>query len=156
MNINNAMKTSENKAVWIVDDDTDDHEMIRYLFNELNWSYPLELFETAEHLLEMLEKSETAPFIIISDVNLPKMDGFTLRKQMLQIPNNKFHSVPFIFWSTSFSEAQVRQAYKLMAHGFFRKEPNFELWRLSLTRIIEYWMSSVVPSREDKYDESML
>ena len=104
----------------------------------------------------MLEKSETAPFIIISDVNLPKMDGFTLRKKMLQIPNNKFHSVPFIFWSTSFSEAQVRQADKLMAHGFFRKEPNFDLWRSSLIRIIEYWMSGVVPSKEDKYDGSLL
>ena len=150
------MNKSVDKAIWIVEDDADDHDLIRHLFKELNWPCSLELFATGEQMLERLESSSAAPFMIITDVNLPKIDGFALREKMLQTPNNKFHSVPFIFWSTHASEAQVRHAFELMAHGFFRKEPTFEQWKITLAKIIDYWISSLLPSKEDKYDKPML
>jgi DNA-binding NtrC family response regulator len=143
------------KTIWIIDDDKDDHELIKDLFKELKLPHPLELFETAEQLLEKLDKVKLAPFIIISDVNLPKMNGFDLREKMLRVPSNKYHSVPFIFWSTNASEAQIRHAYHLMAHGFFKKEASFEQWKLSLLKIIDYWTSSQVPSKQDEPDRSL-
>jgi CheY-like chemotaxis protein len=150
------MKTQNEKAIWIVDDDIEDHELIRDIFEELKWPHVLELFVSGEQLLERLTESKAAPFIIICDVNLPRLGGFGLREEMLKTPNNKFHSVPFIFWSTQASEAQVRQAYELRAHGFFKKEPTFKQWKLSLIRIIEYWTSSLMPSKEDKEDSPKL
>jgi CheY-like chemotaxis protein len=150
------MKANPERAIWIVDDDTEDHQLIKEIFEELKWSNPLELFQTGEQLLEKLKHSKHAPFIIICDVNLPKMGGFGLREEMLKTPNNKFHSVPFIFWSTQASEAQIRKAYDLRAHGFFIKEPTFKEWKSSLVRIIEYWTSSKMPSKEDKEDKPTL
>ncbi|RYG26103.1 MAG: response regulator [Chitinophagaceae bacterium] len=88
-------------------------------------------------------------------MNLPKKDGFMLREETLKAANNKFHSVPFIFWSTQASEAQVRKAYRLNAHGFFVKEANFDDWKKSLVKIIDYWTSSLSPSKEDKPDFPM-
>ncbi len=145
-------RNGASKAIWIVDDDTDDHELIREIFTEMKWNYPVELFSLAEDLLARLNEAEVAPFIIISDVNLPKMDGFKLREETLKASNNKFHSVPFIFWSTHASEAQIRTAYRLRAHGFFIKESQLEDWKNALIRIIEYWTKSLTPSKEDRPD----
>lgn len=146
------MNTTQDKAIWIVDDDSDDHELIRDIFTDMDWKYQLELFSTADQLLNRLDVAPAAPFIIISEVNLPRKDGFTLREETLKAPNNKFHSVPFIFWSTQASEEQVRKAYRLQAHGFFLKEPSYNEWKKSLVKIIDYWTSSLSPSKEDKPD----
>src|SRR5687768_9881740 len=78
------MKAQEERAIWIVDDDLEDHELIKDIFKELESQYPLELFETAEQLLGRLDEVKSAPFIIISAVNLPKMGGFELREQLLK------------------------------------------------------------------------
>lgn len=142
--------SDQQEAVWIVDDDKEDGDLVSEIFKELNWSNRLELFETGEQLIERLNKFEQAPFIIISDINLPKMNGFELRERMLTQTNFKFHSVPFIFWSTSASEAQVHRAFQLQAHGFFLKENDYKKWKSLLIRIVDYWHSSLLPSKKEK------
>lgn len=150
------MKKELQKPVWIVDDDLEDQELIMDIFKELGWPHDLELFQTGEQLLEKLQQVNEGPFIIISDVNLPKMSGFDLRQHMLDNPNNKFHSVPFIFWSTFASDRQIRKAFDLNAHGFFIKESSFGKWKEVLIKIIEYWMVSLMPSRKDNEQEVKL
>ena len=144
----------QQKAIWIIDDDIEDHDLIRHVFQEMKLPFSLKLFQSGEELLQGLEDAVEAPFIIICDVNLPRIGGFALREKMLGIPNNKYHSVPFIFWSTVASEAQIRRAYEIGAHGFFKKEAQLEKWRESLKKIIEYWSLSLMPSKEDKPDSS--
>ena len=150
------MRTQTAKEIWILDDDIDDHKLLQEIFEEMKWDHPLVLFSKPADMLKKLETADGAPFIIISEVNLPKMDGFALREKMLNAPSNKFHSVPFIFWSTQASEAQIRQAYRLQAHGFFLKQPQFEDWKRSLVRIIDYWTSCLQPSKEDKPDPPLV
>jgi CheY-like chemotaxis protein len=147
---------SNQDAVWIVDDDGEDHELIEEIFKEVKFKNPLKFFNGAQSMLSALEKEAIAPFIIICDVNLPGMDGFQLRAKLLEMPNNKFHSVPFIFWSTNASEVQIRKAFELRAHGFFIKEPNFQDWKTSFIHIIEYWRRSRMPSKEDKPDKPLV
>src|SRR5205085_4386315 len=100
-------------AIWIVDDDREDHELITDIFEEAKFGNPLRFFKSANSLLQALEEAPQAPFIIICDANLSGTDGFQLREKLLQLKNNKFHSVPFIFWSTYASEEQIRKAFNL-------------------------------------------
>jgi CheY-like chemotaxis protein len=112
-------------------------------------------FRTAKEFLKRLEAEKTAPFLIMCDVNIPGMDGFALRDTLLKLPNKKFHSVPFIFWSTFASDEQVERAYRLRGHGFFIKEGSFEDWKDSFSGIIKYWSKSKMPAKHDAYDEPM-
>ena len=139
----------QNDAIWIIDDDTDDHDMVREVFSELNLSNKLVFLHEGQQVLERLKEASEAPFIILCDVNLPKMDGFELRQKMLDYPSKKMHSVPFIFWSTIASEQQIAKAYNLSAHGFFIKETNFEELKATFTGIIKYWRKSQMPSKND-------
>jgi DNA-binding NtrC family response regulator len=143
------MKPQQERPIWIVDEDIDEQDLVKDIFEELNLSNPLELFQNAEQLLTKLEDVNAAPFIIIAEVNLAKLGGFELREQMLNNPDEKFHSVPFIFWSTQASAAQIRKAYDLKAHGFFRKAAEFEQWKSTLKKIIDYWTSSLTPVSDD-------
>ena len=142
-------------AIWVIDDDGEDHELIEEIIKELKFKNPLKFFNGAKSMLNALDKEDSAPFIIICDVNLPGMDGFQLREKLLATPSNKFHSVPFIFWSTQASEAQIRKAFDLRAHGFFIKDARYEDWKVSFTHIIEYWRRSRMPSKEDKPDKPL-
>lgn len=149
-------KGRQEDAIWIVDDDKEDQELMADIFKELNLPNSVEFFNDGPGLLKKLDEVDVAPFIIISDVNLPKMNGFELRENLLKSSNNKFHSVPFIFWSSKASEAQIRKAYQLSVHGFFIKEPRYQDWKTSLMNIIQYWRKSQTPSKEDKPDSPQL
>jgi CheY-like chemotaxis protein len=143
-------------AIWIIDDDADDRELVETVLQESNSSYTLEFFSNGPDALKRLETAKHAPFIILCDVNLPGMSGFELRKEFLAMPNKKFHSVPFIFWSNAASERQIDEAYKLRGHGFFVKEARFADWRKSLMNIITYWSNSKVPSKKDAPHEPLI
>lgn len=140
----------QTEAVWIIDSDTDDHDMVREVWKELKLPNELVFLESAEETMNRLARAAMAPFIVICEVNLPKIDGFALREQVLATNSKKFKSVPFIFWSTDASEAQITKAYDLSAHGFFIKEGSFEEIKKTFINIINYWLKSRMPSKTGK------
>lgn len=67
--------------------------------------------------LKVLKSSEVR--LVLSDVNMPNMDGLQLLKEMHQIPNWKQVSVLMI--TTEGSQAKVLEAVELGAKGYLRK-----------------------------------
>jgi DNA-binding NtrC family response regulator len=140
----NSMQTG---AVWIVDDDDDDKDLLTEVFKELQLPNDLVFLNNGTQLLERLSEVDEAPFVILCDVNLPGTDGFELREMMINSSNKNFQSVPFIFWSTHATEAQIEKAYRLRAHGFFIKEIKYDEWKSTFVNIIQYWQKSRIPSK---------
>lgn len=134
-----------NPPVFIVDDDIDEREIIQDIWYELNVKNKLVFFETGQALLDHLKTDATNPFMIICDVNLPQMDGFALRKIFDEEVSLLYKSIPFIFWSTTASNDQIKKAYDCGAQGFFFKGENYKATKQSLGIIIEYWKTSKAP-----------
>jgi len=139
----------QSQAVWIIDNDLDDQEVVKDVWQELNLPNELVFLEGAEHALRMLDKVTYAPFIIICELNLPAINGFQLRRIMLEKNQKKFNSVPFIFWTTQASESQIVQAYELSVHGLFIKDADFNELKNTFTCIINYWLKSKMPSKKN-------
>ena len=137
--------------VIIVDDDPDEHDLMKEVWKELELSYPLILFSTGAQLLNYLESEKQPPFLIISDINLHPMDGFELREKILGNESSKFKSIPFIFWSGSATENQIKKAYNLSSHGFFIKASTFQELKKIIEDIIAYWHKSEIPLIHGKY-----
>lgn len=131
--------------IYIVDDDMDDHAIIKEVIDEMDIENEIKFFTSAEAVLEELHSGTVTPFIIISDTHLPKMDGFELRKRILEQNAITNKCVPFIFWSTTASEQQVKRAFELSAHGFFIKAKTFPDVKKELQEIIQYWTDSLSP-----------
>lgn len=135
----------QSEAIWIIDEDQDDRELVQQAWEELKLSNELRFLDNAADVVRQLNHETLAPFIIICSANLTGTDGFELRQMMLDHKSPKFHSVPFIFWSTQASDAQVKRAYDLSVHGFFIKDDSFEELKKTFMLIIDYWMKSKMP-----------
>ncbi|GEO07997.1 response regulator [Segetibacter aerophilus] len=133
------------QPILIVDDDGDDKEFIEDVWKELDYKNPLLFFKNGEEVLKFLEDKKVVPFLILSDVNLPKMDGFELKEQLLQRENTRYTSIPFVFWSSAMSNQQVQKAYDLGVNGIFLKDSSFSELKQSLIDIVSYWLKSKVP-----------
>ena len=139
--------TMNENAILIVDDDHDDLDLIRDVFEHLKITRPIQYFTTGRDLEEYLESEQGSPFLIICDVNLPEDDGFTVKKKITENRQLKYKSVPFIFWSTTASEKQIQYAYDLPAQGFFFKPSNFDDLCDTVKVILDYWQKSQHPKK---------
>ncbi|MNF96556.1 hypothetical protein D3C84_793500 [compost metagenome] len=77
---------------------------------------------------------------------MPKIDGYELREQIIAIEKINEKCVPYIFMSTSRNPENVARAYKLAAHGYFKKEDDFLTYKNIIKNIVEYWRVSLTPS----------
>lgn len=144
-----------NNGIWIIDDDHDDYEVLREVCADLKLRNPLEHFDGATSFLQRLNQVQEAPFLILSDTNLRGMSGFTLRERLLDAPEKKFHSVPFIYWSENGGESEVAHAFRLRAHGFFVKPADYEEWKSMLACIVQYWSKCRMPSKFEGRDKPL-
>jgi CheY-like chemotaxis protein len=68
-----------------------------------------------------LNKEDILPFLILSDINMPKLDGFALRNKIKMDAKLQLRCIPYLFFSTAVSQAAVIDAYSASAQGFFCK-----------------------------------
>jgi CheY-like chemotaxis protein len=107
----------------MIDDDPEDLEMTRELVRELAIPNTVITFSDPLEALTFLVKTEDLPLFIICDVNMPKMDGFELRNELLKSP--EIQKVPFFFLSTSKSRGEIVLAQECRADGYYQKAGSF-------------------------------
>ena len=133
--------------ILIIDDDQDDLDLIKDVVKHLKIERPIYFFKSGDELVNFLKTENSAPFLIVSDVNLPMQNGFEIKKRITESSDLKYYSVPFIYWSTSASEKQIQHAYDLPAQGFFFKPSNFDELCDTFQTIINYWQKSQHPKK---------
>jgi len=129
-----------------VEDDMDDQEIIIDALKTLGLQNEIKTFDTGQKALDFLKIMDRQPFMIISDVNLPVMNGLQLKSE---IQNNEYlrsKSIPFIFLTTSGDKKAVEEAYDLQVQGFFVKEITYEGINKQLRGIVDYWKSCRHPN----------
>ncbi len=131
--------------VLIVDDDLDDRDFLQEAWTELGMENTLVFFSNAEDALVYLQAGHQPPFLILCDVNLPRMDGFELKRKIYENIEMNYQSIPFVFWSSQPSKAQIQKAYDLGGNGFFVKDNNFDALKQSLYEIVQYWRKCITP-----------
>jgi CheY-like chemotaxis protein len=113
----------EHRPIVMIDDDTEDLEMICDITKLLK--IPNEMITFTDPVAALAYSLTTAimPFFIICDINMPKMDGFELRMEMLKTPG--MEKVPFFFLSTSKSQGEEVLAEECKATGYYQKSGSF-------------------------------
>lgn len=136
---------AQNYPIVIVDDDLDDRELLGELALELRPNHDLRYFVNGVEVLKYLETTSEQPFIILCDVNMPKMNGMELLEQIQKTPFLKQKSIPFIFLSTSGEKRYVMKAYELSAQGFFQKPSEIGELRAMLQLTFDFWAKCLHP-----------
>jgi len=131
--------------VFIVDSDLEDKDLLQDAWKELGFPNKLFFFKNAEEVIKQIESNEEVPFLIISEIDLPKTSGLDLKRQLLSHNYTNFKSIPFVFLTDSPSQTQIEQAYQLCTNGVFRKSDSFAKLKQQLVDIVKYWRESLVP-----------
>src|SRR5690348_6451923 len=131
--------------VFIVDSDMEDKELIEDAWKDLGFENKLYFFSHAEDVIHEIETGSTVPFLIISEINLPKMSGLELKQYLLKNKTTYLKSIPFVFFVETPSQRQVEEAYHLCTNGIFKKSDSFNKLKQQLIDIVKYWRESIVP-----------
>ncbi len=132
--------------VIIIEDDLDDQEILQDIFKELDYSNRIIFFSDGQSALDYLNKKEILPFIILSDINMPKLDGFALRQKIQTDSELDLKCIPYLFFSTGLNQQAVINAYSTSAQGFFVKPSNYSEIRRIIKLIMDYWMQCAAPN----------
>jgi DNA-binding NtrC family response regulator len=129
----------------IIEDDTGDQFILKEIFEELNYENELIFFGDSEEALEFLQMTEIEPFLVLSDINMPKLNGMELREKIHNNEDLRRKSIPYLFFSTSAEQKHVIEAYSRSIQGFFIKSNNYDKIKKTIVKIIEYWQECESP-----------
>jgi DNA-binding NarL/FixJ family response regulator len=84
--------------------------------------------------------------LILSDINLPRLDGFALRNKVKMDAALQVKCIPYIFFSTATNQKAVVDAYSMSVQGFFVKENKYSDLKDTISTIMKYWQKCVAPN----------
>jgi len=132
--------------VIIIEDDQDDQEVLAEVFRRLEYPNEIIFFSDGEQALEYLIQTTIEPFIIFSDINMPRLNGIELRSKVHENEDLRMKSIPYLFFSTVAEQQHVIDAYSKSVQGFFIKPSDFNKMTAMIKNIVEYWQDCVSPN----------
>jgi len=115
------MKNEKDYAFFLIEDDDIDAEGIKRAFNSHKIVNPIIRAKDGVEALEMLDqgKLDTTPFVILLDLNMPRMGGIPFLKKLRQ--HNVYQDAIVVVLTTSGSDQDIFDAYEEKISGYFVK-----------------------------------
>ena len=137
----------KNGPILILEDDLDDQAILTEVFQELGYKNEIMFFEDGFKALAFLKQSdEIKPFIILSDINLPKLSGIELKEKIQNNEDLRMRCIPYLFLTTSSSHRDVVDAYSKSIQGFFIKPSSITEIQAMIKEIVDYWKICTAPN----------
>jgi CheY-like chemotaxis protein len=140
---------NKNGPVVVIEDDQDDQDILNDIFKELDYKNKIVFFKDGNDALDYLNKTDISPFLILSDINMPKITGFELRQKVHTNEKLNVKCIPYLFFTTSADKKSVLDAYSMSVQGFFIKPSGFENLKNTIRKIMEYWKECNAPADMD-------
>ena len=130
----------------VIEDDADDQEILVEIFTNLDYKNPVIYFSDSEEALQFLIDTKIKPFLILSDINMPKLSGFELRQKVHTNDDLNLKCIPYLFFTTTSAQKAVVDAYSQSVQGFFVKANSIDKLKNTIKKIVEYWQECEAPN----------
>jgi CheY-like chemotaxis protein len=137
---------NKNGPIIVIEDDIDDQELLTDIFKKLNYPNSIVFYKDGNDALEYLNDKNVSPFLILSDINMPKINGFELRNKVFTNEQLQTKCIPYLFFTTGANKKSVIDAYALSVQGFFVKSQSMQGLENTIRKIVEYWQECIAPS----------
>lgn len=131
------------RDILVIEDDEDDRDILKEIFRDLGYKNNIIFFSDSTEALDYIRKPEVNPFIIISDINMPKLGGFDLRNIILEEELLGDKDIPYIFISNAQDEYSIKQANKLSIQGYIYKGNDYNKYKEKIKNLIDYWKENI-------------
>lgn len=113
------------KTVFLIDDDLDDREIFQEALQSLDaGTHYLEAMDGQEALEMIREKGFAVPDLMFVDLNMPRVGGLELLKELRKMPD--YQSLPVYIYTTASAKAECDKCIEAGATGFITKHPSFD------------------------------
>lgn len=131
------------RDILVIEDDEDDRDILKEIFRDLGYKNNVIFFSDSTEALDYIRRPEIEPFIIISDINMPKLGGFELRNMILEEEVLGDKDIPYIFISNAQDEYSVKQANKLAIQGYIYKGNDYNKYKEKIKNLVDYWKENI-------------
>lgn len=127
----------------VIEDDIDDQHLLVEIFDKLGLQNNVFYFADGHAALAFLRIAEVKPLLILADINMPKLNGFEVREQIMADEQLRKKCIPFVFFTTASDERTIAHAHATPIQGYFIKPRTMDDFEALIRKIVEYWMASV-------------
>jgi len=139
------MRSSRVVTILLVEDDEVDVKALKWAFEKLKVANPLVIARDGVEALEMMA-SLNRPYLIITDINMPRLNGIELLRKIRQSEDYR-DSIVFVL-TTSNDEQDKIDAYDLNVAGYMLKTDMGTSFTRAISLIDNYWKVVEFPGPE--------
>jgi DNA-binding response OmpR family regulator len=121
--------------ILLIEDDPDDVELLQDSLNDNNVLYEMKVINDGELVLDYLQTGSGPPDIIVLDLNLPRVHGREILKEIKVTPSHK--DIPLLILTTSSAKEDMEFSIQHGADKFLNKPTTIESFRSTIRTIIE-------------------
>jgi CheY-like chemotaxis protein len=139
------MGSSRVVTILLVEDDEVDVKALKWAFEKLKVANPLVVAHDGVEALELLRELPR-PYLIITDINMPRMNGIELLRQIRQ--SDQFRDSIVFVLTTSNDEQDKIDAYDLNVAGYMLKTDMGTSFSRAISLIDNYWKVVEFPGQD--------
>ncbi len=147
-------------TILMADDDPDDRLLAREALEEVGATCEIVCVADGGALLDYLHRRGAyagadalpRPYLILLDLNMPRMDGREALRQIKGDPD--LRRIPVVVLTTSNAEEDVRRCYELGANAYITKPMTFEGLVMVMRTLTTFWfeVAQLPPDRGSDYE----
>ncbi|WP_310566801.1 response regulator [Hydrogenophaga sp.] len=135
------MSTSVNlPPILLVEDNPMDLDLTLRAFNKKKFTNQVHVARDGEEALAFIprwEAGETLPAVILLDINLPKISGLEVLRQLKA--HERFRRIPVVVLTSSREDKDLKTAYDLGVNSYIEKPVSFNKFMDVAEQIELYW-----------------
>ncbi len=129
---------NQSQPILLVEDDEVDVLSIKRALSQIRVRFPVERHHNGEDALTWLRSPDsTRPFLILLDINMPRMSGHEFLAELRKEPD--LRSIPVIVFTTSNLESDRSRMYDAGIAGYMVKPTSTEEFAQMFRALAEYW-----------------
>ena len=137
---------SQHRPILLIDDNPMDVDLTRRAFTRRKVINTIEVARDGEEAIayiHRLEEGEAWPVVILLDINLPKVNGLEVLRELKTHP--MLQKIPVIVLTSSGEDRDIQKAYELGANSYIVKPVDFEKFVDVAAQIDLYWNVINIP-----------
>ena len=136
--------------VLLVEDKKADQRLVTRALQNAKIKTDLHIVDDGEAALQYLNRqlaysdssSSPRPDLILLDMNLPRVDGKQVLKEVRSNPDIK--DIPIVMLTTSDHEKDVMESYRLGVNAYITKPVDMEGFVSAIQKLEEFWFELVI------------
>jgi CheY-like chemotaxis protein len=124
-------------SILFIEDDMIERMKFNRVVSTLGFGNKIIEANNGEEALEMLEKGENLPQLVLLDLNMPRISGIEFLSIMKQDARLRF--IPTVVLTTSSNQKDLLECFKIGIAGYILKPLKYEDYVEKISKVLTYW-----------------